>query len=493
MPVSQEATQETPQQIRQAWEEVPSEPKVNDSTETPPDLSASNSLASSGAPRELQEEEYEDQLQPDSSRFDTNKSNRDFIKEVAQTEEPETHEEPEKEGEVLEINIGERTKPEEITPDETSPEKSESREDESERRIPITTESQVETLTEAKNVSIEAPDNVPINNVAGSDFDYGTSVEPEEDSQPANKPQGKMEEKLIEAGEDEPEDVVKVDNPPLANKEGEENKEPNEILTVIDALGNKIMVAWSDFQENPQEKRPLNEIQEESLDGKYSNSLEIAAKEYETVLKSIFMRTLISEEQEKFGDGSGQEVSILKSKDEEISGENGSDQDLNKKAKDKLAGLFEVPKEKREALRNFIVEVSESLRFELFDEKNEQENEYNLEADKLRQVSRYELGYILLKMAEEKIKDSGSVPGKEQLLSTYEEKLGSMLNALGLFDISLVARQNKIISEMARERGKDKVVLLSEAFGELLETKRKNAESKIREYLVKKMEESGTK
>jgi ribonuclease HI len=55
-------------------------------------------------------------------------------------------------------------------------------------------------------------------------------------------------------------------------------------------------------------------------------------------------------------------------------------------------------------------------------------------------------------MAKEEMDKAGTIPTEEVLVSTYEEKFGSYLKLRDLFDLEILAKENKIIDEMAKEK-----------------------------------------
>jgi len=105
-----------------------------------------------------------------------------------------------------------------------------------------------------------------------------------------------------------------------------------------------------------------------------------------------------------------------------------------------------------------------------------------------KDMSREELGKMLIELAKEEMEQYGFVPDAETLNVVYEKKFGDFLKSCGLFDLRVLIRQNEIIMEAAEKKQVDNIVRLTQAFDEYLRAKKEEKEQKTRLYLAAKLE-----
>ena len=106
-----------------------------------------------------------------------------------------------------------------------------------------------------------------------------------------------------------------------------------------------------------------------------------------------------------------------------------------------------------------------------------------------KDLSREELGKILINLAKEEMEQYGFVPDAATLNAVYEEKFGDFLKSCSLFNLRILIRQNEIIMEAAEKKQVENIVRLTQAFAEYLNAKKEEKEQKTRQYLNMKLEE----
>jgi len=120
--------------------------------------------------------------------------------------------------------------------------------------------------------------------------------------------------------------------------------------------------------------------------------------------------------------------------------------------------------------------------------KEGQTEEYDIEKDKLKNINRDVLGKILISMAKEELEKSGTVPEEGKLLLIYENRFGEYLKARDIFDLNVLARQNQIIAQTAREKQIENIIRLTEAFNKFLEAKLREKEERTRNFFRERLE-----
>ncbi len=385
-----------------------------------------------------------------------------------------------------------------------------------EEKKEIAKEDQIESTPVEFNKEIPSP----ITEETITPIESGVSPEAEADSkselvislEPASP-----ETKMIDDGEDQPEELIpiKVNSPEMPATEEEtapeqKTEEPAEssvleIPTVekieetikseenlpevpkldektkerLDFLGQEIFDRWEEYKTQPQREK-LTQIDFEEITEKNAEEKDAMLKDFEASLRSFFCRLIIKEEKQKLNPENQTGDSMVEEN------KNPSQREL---IDDKLKKLV-FSEDQKENLKNFIFEVTENLRFKNFEEKYDPDNvkEYSIEEDKMKNISRDELGQLLLGMAKEEMDKAGTIPTEEVLVSTYEEKFGSYLKLRDLFDLEILAKENKIIDEMAKEKDIQNVGLLTEAFSKFIQNKKTEKEQKIRAYLAKRLQ-----
>lgn len=208
----------------------------------------------------------------------------------------------------------------------------------------------------------------------------------------------------------------------------------------------------------------------------------------ENTFRFLYMRSIIMEEAEKVEKTQGKKV-VLQSVDNLVSSQDVYDR-YEKEMKKSLSKLIGVTEQERLDFREYILTITENLRFHNFEEKyaSDENVEYSLIDDRLKNISRDELGKILLQMAKEEIEKFGSVPEKEALQKIYEDKFGAYMRYCDLFDLELLIRENSLIHRTAEEKKIENIVRLTNAFEEFLKQKREEKDKRTKDFISKKLE-----
>jgi len=105
-----------------------------------------------------------------------------------------------------------------------------------------------------------------------------------------------------------------------------------------------------------------------------------------------------------------------------------------------------------------------------------------------KDMSREELGRIMIELAKEEMEQVGFVPDAETLNSVYEKKFGEFLKTLSLFDLRVLIRENEIIMETAEKKQIENLVRLTQALDKYLRGKKEEKEQVTRRYLTAQLE-----
>jgi len=201
--------------------------------------------------------------------------------------------------------------------------------------------------------------------------------------------------------------------------------------------------------------------------------------------KSLYCRMIILEEKEKLEKESGKIVELTPfsriNHKEDASEE-------EKKYKEELlfalSGMEKVSQEERNKLQKFIVDLAEYLRFQKIEEEEKPLPE-NIELKK--NLSRDELGKMVIEFAKEEIDKNGSLPEEEILKEGYQKEFEPFLKSCGLFDLEVLKRSNKEILETAKSKNIESIISLANSLDNYLEEKRMTKEKELRDYTAKSL------
>ncbi|MBM3256360.1 MAG: hypothetical protein FJZ04_02740 [Candidatus Moranbacteria bacterium] len=207
----------------------------------------------------------------------------------------------------------------------------------------------------------------------------------------------------------------------------------------------------------------------------------------ESVLRCVYMRTVIMEEAEKIEQASSKKVKLQPFEVTESQG--GIYEKYEKAMKKSLKSLTETNPPERRVLKDYVVALTENLRFQKYEDDHlaEDVKNYKLEEDKLKKISRDELGKLLIEMAKSEMEKAGFVPDKETLKIIYDEKFGQYLRYLDVFDLEILILENLVIQRTAERKQVENIARIAEAFGEYLETKKEEKEKRTRAFLAGKL------
>ena len=208
----------------------------------------------------------------------------------------------------------------------------------------------------------------------------------------------------------------------------------------------------------------------------------------EAVFHSLFMRSIIAEVAQDIEKATSKKIHLPPFKD--TKGELVEYAQYEKQMKQALGSLAEIDFIDKKILRSFLVEMAENLRVRQYEKKKKegQTEEYDIEKDKLKNINRDVLGKILISMAKEELEKSGTVPEEGKLLLIYENRFGEYLKARDIFDLNVLARQNQIIAQTAREKQIENIIRLTEAFNKFLEAKLREKEERTRNFFRERLE-----
>ena len=142
----------------------------------------------------------------------------------------------------------------------------------------------------------------------------------------------------------------------------------------------------------------------------------------ESVLRCVYMRAVIMEEAEKIEQATNKKIKLQPF--EETESQEGVYEKYEKAMKKSLKSIKETNLADRRAMQEYVVALTENLRFQKYEEDHlaEDVRDYKLKEDKLKKVSRDELGKLLIEMAKSEIEKAGFVPDKETLKVIYDQK-----------------------------------------------------------------------
>jgi len=102
-------------------------------------------------------------------------------------------------------------------------------------------------------------------------------------------------------------------------------------------------------------------------------------------------------------------------------------------------------------------------------------------------LSRDDLGKLLIEITKEEIEQHGFVPESEILNPVFESKFGEHIKKIGLFDLGILMRRNEVIMEAAEIKQIENIVRLTKAFDAYLRTKKEEKEEKTQKFLVQRL------
>jgi hypothetical protein len=200
------------------------------------------------------------------------------------------------------------------------------------------------------------------------------------------------------------------------------------------------------------------------------------------------MRAVIMEEAEKIEQATNKKIKLQPF--EETESQEGVYEKYEKAMKKSLKSITETNLADRRAMQEYVVALTENLRFQKYEEDHlaEDVRDYKLKEDKLKKVSRDELGKLLIEMAKSEIEKAGFVPDKETLKVIYDQKFAQYLRYLDLFDLEILILENLVIKKTAEKKQVGNITRIAEAFDEYLKGKKQEKEKRTRAFLAGKLE-----
>lgn len=245
----------------------------------------------------------------------------------------------------------------------------------------------------------------------------------------------------------------------------------------LEFLAQEILDRWEEYKTEPGREKIVN-IDFEEISEMTAEEKDSLLQDFQSAFRSFLFHLTIEEEKEKLGFP-------------KADAENQVLENQNPDSREFIDGqlrslVFDASN--RETLKQFIFDIMENLRFKNFEEKYnaEKTQTYSIESDKLKNISRDELGQLMLEMAKDYI--SESIPDESELSKIYEDKFGSHLKNCDLFDLEILLKENAVIAQMAKEKGIQNIITLTTAFEKFLGAKKTEKDNKVREYLKKRLE-----
>ncbi len=298
---------------------------------------------------------------------------------------------------------------------------------------------------------------------------------PEENANPAVNEKSVTETpETIPSNEETPQEEKSAE---VVETIAEEPKMDAQTKERIEFLGKEIADRWEEYKNEPNREK-VSLIDFEEMTEKTAEEKDALLEEFQTAFRSLLFRIMIEEEKEKLG------LEISKTETQKP-----NDNPSNKEFINNQLDNLHFDPTNRDNFKQYVFDIVENLRFKNFEEKYDLENAkaYSAETDKMKNISRDELGQLLLDMAKESIDNSGSIPETAELEKIYEEKFGAYLKNCDLFDIEIILKENAIIAQMAKEKGIQNIEFLTAAFERFLNAKKIEKERKVREYLSKRL------
>lgn len=106
-----------------------------------------------------------------------------------------------------------------------------------------------------------------------------------------------------------------------------------------------------------------------------------------------------------------------------------------------------------------------------------------------KEMSRDELGKVLIDLAKDEIEKNADIPSLDVLSPIFDDKFGEMIKGLSLFDLGILIRRTEVITEAAEKKQINNIVRLTKAFDSYLRTKRDEKDKKTQEFLAKKLQQ----
>lgn len=488
MPSPIESSAETPQ-IRYPWESKPEEPQQLQMAEEYEDL--------------------EEQKKVENRSFDSNTEIK-FNKEVpsVEKEQPpvEVEEEPvaikieaapqptEEKKETLLLEENEETKmidagedqTEEIVPIAINTNSPEAQLEEAEKEEPTPqvldmTSREAEIKTDVQPTVSPESEEEPVKIEISHANNEPAAAEVKEEAPAKETTVGSMEEEMEDEEEEEEEEEESAEPVQKIKEEEEWPKIDAKTKERLEFLGQEMIDRWEEYKKEPNREKVVN-IDFEEITEKTAEEKDALLQAFQDTFRSFLFRLTIEEGKEKLGlqrTGGGEQFSPV------------SNPNSREFIADQLRNLV-FDSGSRNTLKQFVLDIIENLRFKNFEEKYDLENakNYSIESDRMKNISRDELGQLLLEMAKEYI--SESVPSEDELSKVYEEKFGKYLKSCDLFDLEIILKENAIISQMATEKNIQNIALLTSAFEKFLSAKKTEKEEKVKEYLEKRLQQEKT-
>ncbi len=280
----------------------------------------------------------------------------------------------------------------------------------------------------------------------------------------------------------------------------------------------EIFNAWEKFK-NSTDKSVREKIISEigyqiARDQETKGNVFDAYKAVDKAERSLFFRLLILDEKEGIEEKTQKSINLApleEIKDEE--NKNEEETGYQKNILKSFAQFENVPREDRTVLRDFLSDLLERLRFqkregikapaeeELEIEEEEEEEIAELENLNSEQntpipekialrndLSRGELGKIIIDLAREEIENNGSIPDNTVLENVYNKEFEDFLRSCSLLDLEVIIKSNNKVLEAAKEKNIESIITLSQVLDTYLKTKRDEKERELREYTAKSLE-----
>ena len=291
------------------------------------------------------------------------------------------------------------------------------------------------------------------------------------------------------SGGEQVDEHIKEEATPVSIEEPKAiESDPNkEILEqILTDLGKEIIAKFEEYKgsENAGRRKEIaNEAGSEVLEsqkniseknlGSYLESGEVSEL-VKSILSKFSTRIIIFQETEKIEQRIGKELNLssLETLDSTEFG----------KIFCQSLGDFDNNMTEGSKLTDFLVDFVESLLSLRFTEKQSSMDQIK------KDMSREELGKVLIGLAKEEMEQYGFVPDTVTLNSVYENKFGEFLKSCSLFDLKVMIHQNEIIMEAAEKKQIDNIVRLTQAFDQYLRAKKEEKEKKTREFLASRLE-----